>query len=228
MWHIAICDDEQTVQQELAALWQKHFGTESYQLHCFSSGLELLQAAKTVTFDCIYLDIEMPQLNGIETAEKLRAAGCTAFVIFLTNYDDYLETGYEVQAFRYRFKPVQEDIFLKDVAAWQAIRQQKETLLIPTTDGAHQIALDELIYVEITGRKVHLVTTQGTFISMESMQHWESILPDSYFLTPYNKILVNAHHVKFFDQNKLLTTGGHQLPMSRRKYQQFKARMMCL
>lgn len=49
MWHIAICDDEQTVQQELAALWQKHFGTESYQLHCFSSGLELLQAAKTIS-----------------------------------------------------------------------------------------------------------------------------------------------------------------------------------
>lgn len=228
MWHIAICDDEQIVQQELSALWQKHFRTEVYQLHCFSSGLELLQAVETTAFDCIYLDIEMPQLNGIETAERLRAIGCTASVIFLTNYDDYLETGYEVQAFRYRFKPVQEDIFLKDVAAWQAMQQQKETLLIPTASGAHQIALDELIYVEITGRKVQLVTTQGTFISTEPMQHWESILPNSYFLTPYNKILVNAHHVKFFDQSKLITTGGHQLPMSRRKYQQFKARMLGL
>lgn len=49
MQHIAICDDEQAVQRELAALWQKHFGTESYQLHCFSSGLELLQAAKTIS-----------------------------------------------------------------------------------------------------------------------------------------------------------------------------------
>ena len=48
MRHIAICDDEQTVQQELVTLWQKHFGTESYQLHCFSSGLELLQAPLTV------------------------------------------------------------------------------------------------------------------------------------------------------------------------------------
>lgn len=228
MRHIAICDDEQTVQQELVTLWQKHFGTESYQLHCFSSGLELLQAAKATAFDCIYLDIEMPQLNGIETAEKLRATGCTASVIFLTNYDDYLETGYEVQAFRYRFKPIQEDIFLKDVTAWQAMQQQKETVLIPTANGSHQIALDELIYVEITGRKVQLVTTQGTFNSTEPMQHWESILPNSYFLTPYNKILVNAHHVKFFDQNKLLTTGGHQLPMSRRKYQQFKAHIMHL
>lgn len=228
MWNIAVCDDEQAVQQELALLWQKHFAAEAYQLHCFSSGLDLLLAAKGTTFDCIYLDIQMPCFNGIETAQQLRTAGCTAPIIFLTNYDDYLETGYEVQAFRYRFKPIQEDTFLKDIAAWQAMQQQKELLLVPTADGIHQITLNQLIYVEIVGRKVQLVTTQDRFISTEPMQHWETILPDSYFLAPYNKILVNAHHVKFFDQNKLITTGGHQLPMSRRKYQQFKARMMQL
>lgn len=228
MWNIAICDDEQTVQQELSALWQKHFTAECYQLHCFSSGLDLLQAAKTTSFDCIYLDIQMSQINGIEAAKKLRATGCTSPIIFLTNYDDYLETGYEVQAFRYRFKPVQEDTFLKDIAAWQAMQQQKELLLVSTADGAYQIALNELIYVEIVSRRVQVVTMEGTYISTESMQHWETILPDSYFLTPYNKILVNAHHVKFFDQNNVITTGGHQLPMSRRKYQQFKARMMHL
>lgn len=226
MWNIAICDDEQTAQQELTTLWRKHVAVARFTLYCFDSGTELLQAAKATAFDCIYLDIQMSQINGIETAKKLRNLGCTAPIIFLTNYDDYLETGYEVQAFRYRFKPLQEDIFLKDLAAWNMLQQQQETLLIPTAGGVHQIALKELIYVEIVGRKTQLVTAQRTIVSTEPMQHWEATLPAEQFLAPYNKILVNTRHVKFFDQSKVITTGGHQLPMSRRKYQQFKAAML--
>lgn len=229
MWQIAICDDQPAARQQIAALWQKNFPATQYQLHTYTNGQELLQAAQITTFALIYLDICMPEPNGLAIAQQLRDQNCSAAVIFLTNYNDYLEAGYEVQAFRYRFKPLAEDLFLQDIAAWQKQYQpQKTTVQITTEAGTYQLALQDIIYVEIVGRKVQLVTTQGTLHSTEPMQHWEQILPAAQFLTPYNKILVNLAHVKFFDQTKLITTGDYQLPISRRKYQQFKEAMLKL
>jgi len=226
MWDIAICDDEQSVQRELVALWEKHFAKEKYRLFCFSNGNDLLESAKNIIFDCIYLDIRMPQLDGIETAKKLRDLGSLAPIIFLTNYDDYLEIGYEVQAFRYRFKPIQEDLFLRDFAAWKNLLQSQKKILIKTANGSHIIPLNDIIYLEIVNRKVKIVSSSDTFFSTQPMQHWEATLPSNQFLFPYNKIMVNLNHVIFFDQTKVLTTGGYQLPMSRRKYAYFKTAML--
>jgi len=78
--------------------------------------------------------------------------------------------------------------------------------------------------MEVTGRKVKVITTSGVYLAKESMHQWEQSL--SGFLEPYNKILVNPQHVKFFDTVKVITTGDYQLPMSRRKYQKFRADMM--
>lgn len=94
-------------------------------------------------------------------------------------------------------------IFCRTLPAWQKQYQpQKTTVQITTEAGIYQLALQDIIYVEIVGRKVQLVTTQGTLHSTEPMQHWEQRLPASQFLTPYNKILVNLAHVKFFEPDK--------------------------
>lgn len=229
MWHIAICDDEPTAQQQIAALWQTTISTNQYQLHCYTNGAELLQAAQTIEFALIYLDIRMPQPDGLATAQQLRNQHCQAAIIFLTNYDDYLEAGYEVQAFRYRFKPLNKDLFLQDIIAWQKQYQPAKTTVQATTEtGIYQLPLQDIIYIEIVGRKVQIVTTQGSLRCAEPMQHWEQILPATQFLMPYNKILVNLSHVKFFDQTKLITTNDHTLPVSRRRYQHFKEAMLNL
>lgn len=70
MWHIAICDDEPTAQQQIAALWQTTISTNQYQLHCYTNGAELLQAAQTIEFALIYLVIRMPQPDGLATAQR--------------------------------------------------------------------------------------------------------------------------------------------------------------
>ena len=117
MWNIAICDDEPLAQQQLAALWRQHIDAAQYRLFFYTNGTALLLASQTIQFDLIYLDIRMPEPDGIATARQLRANHCSTAIILLTNYDDYLEVGYEIQAFRYRFKPMEETLFLQDLAA---------------------------------------------------------------------------------------------------------------
>lgn len=225
MWNIAICDDEKIIHQEITQFLKQH-AKEPYQLHCFISGEALLDAARNTVFDLIYLDMQMPGLNGVETARILRQQGCDAALIILTNYDDYLAAGYEVEAFRYRFKPIDAFFFQKDYAAWQKWLAENRVppIHFTTEDGVYKFLRKEIIGVEVTGRKVKVITTSGVYLAKESMQYWEQNL--SGFLEPYNKILVNPQHVKFFDAVKVITTSDYQLPMSRRKYQKFRAGMM--
>ncbi len=224
---IAVCDDEVQVQQNVKDLLARYLTGDTYELYCFGSGEELLQETEKIAFDLIYLDIMMPGLDGIAVAKELRKRGCDAAIVFLTNYDEYLEVGYEAEAFRYRFKPIDEAVFQKDLEAWQQQHnKQHESVAIVTANGVYQTQLRDIVFVEIVGRKVQVHTVNGTYQSVESMTYWEQRLSKTPFLEPYNKILVNMHHVKFFDQTKVIVTGDVELPMSRRKYSEFKTMML--
>lgn len=226
MLKIAICDDEAYVHEDIKHCLQLCEVEEPLKIDCFLNGEALLFGAAKETYDLIYLDIEMPGEPGIEIAKTLRQQNCKAAIIFLTNYDEYLEVGYEVDAFRYRFKPIDIELFQKDFTAWKAWRKEhlQQAVMVTTLDGNYQVAVDDIIYVEIVKRKVHITTQTAIHIALEPMAYWEKILTG--FTSPYNKILVNKRHVKFFNESKVIMTGDYQLPVSRRKYQQFCADMM--
>lgn len=228
MWKIAVCDDDKQVHDDIARLLRQNVSAETYQLDCFTSGSVFLQSACTKQYDLVYLDIQMPEMNGMDVAKALRQQRCMAAIMFLTNFDDYLEIGYEVQAFRYRFKPLDPDIFAKDFCAWQAWYKVHGSpfIWIATATEVQQVAVQDIIYLEIERRKVKLVTKSATYISVEDMHYWEALLADKGFLAPYNKVLVNMDHVKSFDATKVVVTGDKELPMSRRKYQEFRKAML--
>ena len=226
MLNIAICDDEVYVHDEIKKYLQLCEAEEPLNIDCFLSGESLLSSVENETYDLTYLDIKMPGETGIEIAKMLRQRNCSATIIFLTNYDEYLEVGYEVEAFRYRFKPIDKELFQRDYNAWKKWRKEHstKTVTITTVDGNYPIAVDDIIYVEIVKRKVQIITQNALYIALEPMPYWENLLTG--FASPYNKILVNKRHVKFFNETKVIMTGDHQLPVSRRKYQQFCAEML--
>lgn len=226
MWKIAICDDEPYVQDDIRNCLRLCALEREYEVDCFGNGEALLAAFENNAYDLIYLNIELPEKSGIEIAKLLRKRQCNAAIIFLTNYDEYLETGYEVEAFRYRLKPINEELFQKDFNAWKLWYEEHKlhSVVITTAQGNYQVAVDDILYLEIVHRKVHITTKNTTYITLESMHYWEQLLTG--FTSPYNKILVNKKHVKFFDDTKVIVTGEYQLPVSRRKYQQFCADMM--
>jgi len=226
MWKIAICDDESYVHSEIKKCLQLCESENAMKIDCFLNASELLLYAEKENYDLIYLDIKMPDDNGIEAARKLREKHCNTAIIFLTNYDDYLEVGYEVEAFRYRFKPIDVQLFQKDFNAWKIWYEEHniQSVLIKTLAGKYQVTLDDILYLEIVKRKVHVVTKERVYISLENMSYWERVLKG--FISPYNKVLVNKKHVKFFDETKAVVTGEIVLPVSRRKYKEFCAKMM--
>ncbi len=102
---IAICDDEQIFRDTLYKKLVKY--NKTFEIKEFRTGRELIDSR--IKFDIIFLDIEMPELNGMDTAKKLRKLSVGSIIIFLTSHIECIQDAFKVKAFRFLSKPVQED-----------------------------------------------------------------------------------------------------------------------
>ena len=106
MIRVAIVEDEAAVREQLAGYVQRctrQYGT-LFEVTMFTDGLEILEEYRPV-YDIIFLDVEMPQLDGMETARRIRAMDSEVQLIFITNMAQYAIKGYAVGALDYVLKP---------------------------------------------------------------------------------------------------------------------------
>lgn len=161
MLKIAICDDEQPIREYLKRLVKKC--TEG-EIRLFADGGELL--ADPTVFDLILLDISLnreqnaAEPDGMETARKIRERS-DALIIFVTALREYVFEGYDVGAFHYLLKPIDEQKFTEvmDRAICQ-IRSKKnvEPLVIKVGGNYVRIPVDDILYAENQARKIMLVS----------------------------------------------------------------------
>ena len=103
---IAICDDEEIYRIELKTILDKLLINVDYNIDTFDDGNRLVESFKALPYDLLFLDIEMPKVDGITLAKSLRAISEKVFIVFLTSHVEYAIEGYEVNALRYLTKPV--------------------------------------------------------------------------------------------------------------------------
>lgn len=158
MINIAICDDEQTSLDSIKKLATDFFRSQNIKINIslFSSGEELLSSDKDI--DILFLDIQMKQLNGIETAKKIRNKSYKCFLIFITVLKEMVFQSFEVQPFDYMLKPIQYDNFKKTMERLLLSMKSadKENLLIQRGTESSIVSFEEIIYCEIINRKIYL------------------------------------------------------------------------
>lgn len=158
MINIAICDDEQTSLDSIKKLATDFFRNQNIKINIslFSSGEELLSSDKDI--DILFLDIQMKQLNGIETAKKIRNKSYKCFLIFITVLKEMVFQSFEVQPFDYMLKPIQYDNFKKTMERLLLSMKSadKENLLIQRGTESSIVSFEEIIYCEIINRKIYL------------------------------------------------------------------------
>ena len=106
MIRLALCDDDLHFLQSLRQAVDQWFSESQTPSSCseFPSGKELLSALETTHFDIFFLDIEMPEIDGMQLAKQVRDTLSDAVIIFLTSHDEFAPDGYRVQALRYLSK----------------------------------------------------------------------------------------------------------------------------
>ena len=212
---IAICDDEEIYRIELKSLLDKLLINVDYNIDTFDDGNRLTESFKGLPYDLVFLDIEMPAVDGITLAKKIRAISEKVFIVFLTSHVEYAIEGYEVNALRYLTKPVDIEK-LKEVIRFVQEKQGKERQLIIKEDGEELlINLNDVIFMESMNQNVRIVTAGGEHVIRYNISDFEDQLKNDGFFRIHRGYLISLSKVKKLSGNDVILDGGETLPVSR-------------
>ena len=212
---IAICDDEEKYRIELKTILDKLLINADYNIDTFEDGKVLEESFAATPYDLVFLDIEMPSIDGITLAKKIRAASENVFIVFLTGHIEYALEGYEVNALRYLTKPVDINK-LKEVLKFIQDKQGNDRQIIIKEDGEEiLIDISDVIYMESMNQNVRIVTTNGEHIIRYNIGDFEEKLKGFGFFRIHRGYLIALSKVKRLVKNDVIMEDNTTLPVSR-------------
>ncbi len=223
MYRIAIVEDEDKAAETLIGFLHKYEEEyrQEFQITRFSNGYNFLTKYQAV-YDIVFMDIEMPAINGMETAEKLREMDQTTVLIFVTNLTQYAIRGYEVDALDYILKPVTYGSFVMKMHRALKRVQPKNTakVIISTKSGDFSVPVSTIQYVESAGHTITYHTETEEYQGYGTLKAVEESLPGEQFYRCNSGILVNLDHVTGI-QGTDVSLGKISLPISRSRKKEF-------
>lgn len=222
---ILICDDDPLILDQLRQYVNSYFEQchcKCPEIVCFSDGASLLADKKKK--DILFLDIEMPGVNGIYVGNELKKENKDIIIFIVTSHSEYLDEAMRFQVFRYLSKPLDKQRFFRNMKdAVHLYHTRTVKLPVETKDDVYTVSASEIVAVEASNRKVLVYTTQKVYPSIHNMQYWLERLPDNCFFQTHRSFIVNFQHVKDFSHNIIhLTNAQCNAYLTRRKYREFR------
>ncbi len=223
MIRIAICDDEKHMSDHIRSLVSDFFRKKNREisLRMFSSGEELLRYNGQI--DILFLDIQMKDMDGMETARKLRADQFRGFLVFITILKEMVFQSFEVQAYDYLVKPVDKKQFEKTMERLYASMQnaREDSLLVQKGYEGRIIPKDEIVFCEVIDRKIYLNLASGDVVDYyERIENLEAKL-DKHFYRCHRSYLINLKHLKGYKNGTACMDNGKKIPVSRLRSKEF-------
>ena len=212
---IAVCDDEERFRSDIQDHIDKLYGSLDVIVDSFSDGRDLIRRFEEKPYDAVFLDIEMPQMDGITLARKLREISDSVFIIFLTGHVEYALEGYEVNALRYLTKPVNKDK-LKEVLKFISDRMSDRRQIRIKTDGEEFfIDVKDIIYLEAQNQYVMIYTADNSYLVRYNLSDYEKQLKKDGFFKVHRSYLVSLSKVKKLGKGEVFMEGDISVPVSR-------------
>ena len=223
MIHIAICDDEKQMSDHIRTFVSDFFHKKNREisLRTFLSGEELLNYDGQI--DILFLDIQMKDIDGMETARRLRADKFQGFLIFITVLKEMVFQSFEVQAYDYLVKPVEEKQFERTMERLLASMQSvgEDSLLVQKGYEGRIIRKDEIVFCEIIDRKIYLNLVSDEVLDYyERIENLETKL-DEHFFRCHRSYLINLRHLKGYKNGTAYMDNGREVPVSRLRSKEF-------
>lgn len=228
---VAIVDDENEMTEQIYAFLEKFQREKAVymEIDVYHRGDAFVQGYKKefdddfgYTYDLIILDVEMPGINGIETAKEIRKVDTRAIIMFITNLAEYAIHGYEVEAVDYVLKPITYDDFsMKIFKALRYIeRNVKKQIILHTSEGDIPVLVSDIYYVEVVRHYLYYYTSSGKYEVRGVMKELELELQGMNFKRCNQSYLVNLAHVRAIRGNDVVV-GEDYVPISRNKKSDF-------
>ena len=203
MRKVAFCDDDRSFLGELTGLLDRYCTKYNQEIACaaFYSSLELLaEIEKGARYDILFLDVILPNENGIRIAKEIRQYDSVVKIIFLTSSQEFAVQSYTVGAYFYQMKPIRDEVFfeLLDSAISRCRREQRHSLILRCKSGVRRIDLDRLEYCEVLGRTLLFHMEDGKVLegtgSMDKL--YGQLLQYENFMRPHRSFLINMEYIQ--------------------------------
>lgn len=225
MIRIAICDDETHMADHIKTMAFNFFRKKNREisLRIFLSGEELLNYDGQI--DILFLDIQMKGMDGMETARRLRAEKFQGFLIFITVLKEMVFQSFEVQAYDYLVKPVEEKQLEKTMERLLVSMRSagEESLFVQRGHEGRIIQKGEIVFCEIIDRKIYLNLDSGEVLDYyERIENLETKLDDRFFRC-HRSYLINLKHLKGYKNGTAYMDNGREVPVSRLRSKEFSS-----
>jgi DNA-binding LytR/AlgR family response regulator len=208
-----VVDDEPLQQEILKDYIAEISGLELISL--FEWGGEVVEFLKTNKVDLIFLDINMPGINGVELVKRLVNPPA---VIFTTAYPEYAVEGFNLDAVDYLLKPISFSRFSKAVEKFQrntiSSTSDKDFIIVKSGKKEFRVKIESILYIESMGDYVRMVTASQGIITHGTMQQFLDLLPGSQFCRIHKSYVINLGRVEYVEGN-VLSVAGKKLSLGK-------------
>ena len=224
MINIGICDDEISYRLKKKDILKEILSSYpiNYKVYEFSSGEELLNNYPK-DLDILIMDIQMKIINGMDTARKIRKFDENLEIIFMTSFAEFMQEGYEVKAYRYILKPINERKISKNVLPCinEIMKKRNNYLTINVKNYVDRIKIDSIVYIETARPNILIYTHDNMYTTKMSISKIEKILNEYGFFRCHNSYIVNLKLVESMNSNTIIV-GGKNIPISKYRVKDLK------
>ena len=226
MIEIALCDDNAEDIEKLKSFAERFAAEHSefpIRLSAFISAAELLKHIEENSgFDLYILDVQMPEISGIQLAEAIRSRGEHAEIVFLTISSDYAVDAFSVYASGYLLKPLCKDRFDETVlrAVQKLAREKNEVLAVKTKSGLRRIQLHNIVMIESFNHTREITMTDGGTLETPSTlsKLFEQLREHSSFFIPHRAYIANLDNSVGIVRYELLMLGNRRIPIPKNQF----------
>lgn len=220
---IYILDDEEIFLNQLSGSIYEILPALDNDVLKFQKPADLLEMHQKEKPQAIFLDIEMPEMDGMAVAREIRKTDRETPIIFLTSHTELAMDGYEVNAFRFLSKPVNKEKLAKTISDIRA--RNKETNVILRQSGEDiVIKTKDILFIESDNNDIRVITTEGTYITRKKLQDFveEVNRIEDTIRKVHRSTAVNLAHVARIKDKEVILDTNQTIPISRREFNTFK------
>lgn len=225
MLRIAICDDskpEIIIVDKNIRLSLKRLRID-FEVKHFLCAEQLLNENELNPFDVIFLDLDMPQINGLDAAEKIGEQNKVSEIVFVTNHDELVYKAFRFKALGFvRKKFIEEEVDEIIELVIKHINLKNEYILISDSGVEKKININDISYLQSDGHYVDIFTINGKEVVRRTLNDIEDEYAVYGFIRLHARYLVNYRFIHSIEKNTVVLTNQKQLPLSRSKVKDAK------
>ena len=223
---IAVCDDDMATREHIVTLIKELIRDTA--VVTFASGEEMLKAKED--FDISFLDVKMKELSGMDVAKHIRQeqeqnGSKKSIIIFVSGYEKYMNDAFDVLAFHYLLKPIDEEKFrtvfrraLKELSV--AEERTKRYILVKSSGVQQKVYVKDVYYIESANKKVIIHTGAGILESYGKMEKLEQMTGNGFYRC-HRCYLVNMEKIVSYNADTIKVVNGDKLILAQKKYNDF-------